>query len=276
MSGAGAPPAPGVAMRTGPWRGERDERFGEDLVVAALRAHEDGGPDAEVLKCDARSRVTAVALPGAPVVVKEVLKGGLRRRLADRFRGSPARRAWAAGRRLRALGIGVARPLAFLEQQRLGVPARSLSLARDLREHPTADRLLAGRPDVLLSLADLALALHRAGVCHGDLRAQHVHLDGEREPRLIDLEGIRFRRALSDDERIEDLAQLNASIADALADPAQRRQAFDRYARALPFREPDDTVVARIVARSLAREHLFRGGACGAAEASGSGPTGRP
>ena len=75
---------------------------------------------------------------------------------------------------------------------------------------------------------------------------------------LSDLEAVRFRTFLTDAERIEDLAQLNASIADALASADDRRAAFDRYAEALPFRASAGEVIQRITALSLARGHLFR------------------
>ena len=252
------------------WRGERDESLEAADLEAAIRAHDDDGSRV-LLKSDDRSLVTAVPAARGSFVVKEVRKGGLRRRVADAFRGSPARRAFRAGHRLAGRGIGVARPLAFLERRRLGVPFRSLLVSQDLRAHPTADRSLASAPAVLELLADLLIALHRDGVVHGDLRVQHVHLcrDGDTGPvlRLVDLEGVRFHASLRDADRIEDLAQLNASIADDLATPEQRRAAFARYARALPFDDADDAVIRSIAARSVARGHLFQGRACAATDA---------
>jgi hypothetical protein len=139
---------------------------------------------------------------------------------------------------------------------------RSLLVSLDLRDVPTAaDRLRdpEHREATLTALADLAVALHQSSVIHGDLRAQHVHLDTR--PRLIDLESVRFLGRLSDAQRIEDLAQLHASIADDLASGRERRAAFDRYARALPFDAADADVLAQIERRSVARGHLYRGGA---------------
>lgn len=250
-------PAP---LRLGVWRGARDERASAKLVEAAVSGRE--GNAAQTLKSDHRSSVVAVATIGYAVVVKEVRKAGARRRLADAFRGSPARRAWTAGRRLIASGIGAALPLAFLEQRALGAPMRSLLVSLDLRDVPTAaDRLRdpEKREATLSALADLAVALHRSGAIHGDLRAQHVHLDTR--PRLIDLESVRFHARLSDAQRINDLAQLNASIADDLASEPERRAAFDRYASALPFDADDADVLAQIERRSIARRHFYRGGA---------------
>lgn len=248
-----------VPLAVAGWRGERDERVPPTLVESAVAGRDRQG--AETLKSDRRSSVVAVPTAEYPVVVKEVRKAGARRRVADVFRGSPARRAFRAGRRLISSGIGAALPLAFLEQRALGAPIRSLLVSLDLRDLATAaDRLgdPARREATLAALADLAAALHRSGAIHGDLRAQHVHLDAR--PRLIDLESLRFRPRVSDAQRIEDLAQLNASIADDLASGSQRRAAFARYAGALPFAGDDSDVRDRIVRRSIARGHLYRGG----------------
>jgi len=249
-----------VPLRLNAWHGARDERTPSKLIEAAVSGREE--PGAQTLKADHRSSVVAVTTTGYAVVVKEVRKAGVRRRVADAVRGSPARRAWTAGRRLIESGAGAALPLAFLEQRTLGVPVRSVLVSLDLRAVPTAAERLQRpeqRESTLAALADLLLALHRSGAIHGDLRAQHVHLDTK--PRLIDLEAVRFRTRLSDAQRIEDLAQLNASIPDAAASARERRAAFEHYASVLPFDAKAADVVAQIERRSIARRHLYRGAA---------------
>jgi hypothetical protein len=201
-------------------------------------------------------------------VVKEVRKTGIRRRLADAFRGAPARRAFQAGRGLIERGIGAALPLAAVERRRLGFPTRSLLLSLDLRAEPTAAVLLAGAPDqrkrVLTSLAELLLALHQSAATHGDLRAQHVHLssgEGERlVAKLIDLESLRFRQTLDGAARLDDWAQMNGSIPDGLASTAERRAAFDHYASALPFTNSTQAAFEEMTRRSIRRGHLYSGG----------------
>lgn len=260
------PDRPGEAtgFRADGWRGERDVGASEALVRAAIAAHEEGGQ--RVLKQDARSRVTSCRAEGVDVVVKEVRKAGLRRRLADAVRGAPARRAFRAARRLIAGGVGAARPLAAVERRHLGLPVRSLLLSEDLARDPTAARLLAGggagRETALDALADLLLALHRAGAWHGDLRAQHVHLrvSGDSvQARLIDLESVRFGPRADDDARLEDWAQIGGSIPDADASLAERRAAFARYAREMPFRIGLEPAFEQMTRRSIARRHLYRG-----------------
>ena len=101
---------------------------------------------------------------------------------------------------------------------------------------------------------------------HGDLKATHVllragALGAPFEARLLDLEGVRFRRRLSDRERIEALAQLNASLPDCLA-ARDRQRAFRRYARSLPFTAEAGAVLDEIVRRSVARRHRWSGAGC--------------
>jgi tRNA A-37 threonylcarbamoyl transferase component Bud32 len=256
-----------VRVSAGDARGLALREVADEDLGALLAAHEAAlrAGDARVLGAGARARVTAQQLAGGPVVVKEAPYRGLARALADLVRGSAAARAWRGGHGLRARGIGAARPLARLERRSFGVPTGSWIVLEDLRPAPVAAFAASEGPQrVLDALAALAIRLHRAGIDHGDLKATHVFLarDGERlAPRLIDLEGVRFRRRLADARRGRALAQLNASLPDAFP-AAARCAAFARYATALPF-ERDAASVRRDVARaSVARAHRWSGAGC--------------
>lgn len=274
-------------------RGLRVAALAPKAVEAALAAHAalaEGPPvtatigravsldTPAVLKRDHRALVTAVKAGDRTVVVKEVRKGGWRRRLADVFRGSPARRGWVGGHGLAARGIGAAAPLAMLESRRLGLPVHSLLVCEDLRHaipvsELSRDATLAARigaPRLLAALVDLVVSLHRTQVLQGDLQAQHVYLEDGPDrlrTRLIDLDGVRLRRRLSEAERIENLAVLNASLADAVASPALRRDALRRYLGALPCAADEGAVCARVAARSRAQGGLWRGEECGVSSA---------
>ena len=220
------------------------------------------GSEEQVLKDDDRSRVAAVA--GA--VIKHYPPRGPSRAFADLFRGSPARRAWRGGHGLLARRIGAARPLAFAERRRFFIPVESYVVLEDLRGWEPADRFRGDPCDLGVALARLARDLHRRGVVHGDLKASHVLVaPGEGastlETRLLDLEGVRFRRRLRDADRIRTLAQLNASLPDRFEN-ATRRRAFERYAAALPFEMPSDRALRLIVSESLARAHRWTGKDC--------------
>lgn len=254
-------------------RGLRIERFSQSAVAAALEAHEKQitTSGSALLKSDHRSRVSACRAQGERVVVKEVVKGNLRKRLADAWRGSPARRGWVGGHGLRVRGIPVAMPLAYVERTRFGIPTRSWLILEDLQPLPSVAELAEGEscevpPRALADLlCRLVLRMHRRGVVHGDFQAQHILLrttvDGP-QPVLIDLEGVRFPARLGDEDRIRGLVELNASIADEVIPMEERRRAFGRYSNSLPFDTPRERVLEKIVQRSLARDQRFRAEQC--------------
>jgi hypothetical protein len=111
-------------------------------------------------------------------------------------------------------------------------------------------------------------------VDHGDLKASHVLVadDGSRRSWLIDLEGVRFPRSLSEGARRESLAQLNASLPDAVSS-ALRWAGLGRYACFEPFvarsgegpAQATDAALRWIVARSLERQHRWTGADCACA-----------
>jgi hypothetical protein len=241
----------------------------EHEIASALEAGR-GVPDesvGRVLKSDRRAQVTEIRTDCGRWIVKDYRAGGFLRRAADLFRGSPARRAWLAGHGLRARNIGTATPIAYVERRAWGVPIASAVVLEDLQALKAADRCDAGWAEdreVVDAIVRLAIRLHRCRVAHGDLKASHVLLergDDGIEGRLIDLEGVRFRRRLSDRARIRALAELNASLPDRI--PAELRcRAFGRYAAALPFDCDTHHALRRIVAISLARQHRWTGRDC--------------
>jgi hypothetical protein len=263
-------------VRIGSLRGLRLRGFDEALVAEAVDLHRRAlsERDTRVIRSDGRSRITALRLDGRAVVVKEVVHGGFARRLADLFRGSPARRAWRGGHGLIARGVVAATPLAFLERRRLGVPVASLVVIEDARTQGGSSCAvpldqLAADAGIDASLVDavvrLLVRLHGSNADHGDLKASHVFAGreaGEWQVRLVDLEGVRFRRRLRDSRRILALAQLNASLPDALA-AAERCRAFAGYARRLPFRRGAELALEGIVALSLERADCWTGAGCG-------------
>lgn len=274
-----------TALRAEGARGLCLRSFGETAAREALAAHgasvAGGGrprSGGTVLERKRENAVSAVRGGGRAVVVKTVARRGARgwaRAAADLVRGSPARRAWRAGYGLEARGVRAARPLAYVEERRLGLPLRSAIVLEDLRPARPATEVdpdFADGRRVVHALASLALSLHRLGVDHGDLKASHVFLHRDRPdlaPTLIDLDGVRFRPPgrLGDARRVRALVQLNASLADELCPAENRCRAFRRYAALLPFADEDvDAVLARVVRESLARGHHWKGVGCERAE----------
>ena len=275
---------PGRRVKTvtsGGLHGLRLKEFSKSAVDASIAAHYEllsqGGPN--VLKNDHRAKVTRVDSGAQQVVVKEVTKTNRRRQFADRLRGSPARRAWTGGHGLLARGIASAKPLAFVEETRMGIPLRSLLILEDLHPASPVHELAANDPRngaaLSVALRRLIVALHRTQVIHGDLQAPHVFLrtktaeggaEARLEPTLIDLEGVRFPRQLKDNQRIQALVELNASITEIQIPGDERCLALELYAQALPFSPSRPgglgAVLREIMRSSIARNHFWKGTDC--------------
>ena len=135
----------------------------------------------------------------------------------------------------------------------------NLSAARCVADLKPTDPEAQDLPRRLLSLM---IRLHRSGGLHGDLQSIHIYLaerDGKTELTLIDLEGVRFPEPLSDRQRIQMLAELNASLDDDLIPAARRAEWFADYRRALPFERGNQRAAREIIRRSLARNQRWRG-----------------
>ncbi len=265
-----------IAQGDGMRRREIDARTVQRALDEHHAALEAG--DERLLDRDRRAEVSASEIDDRRLVVKRTRSRGVFGRVADLWRGSPARRAWTAGYGLEARRIGAATPLAFVEKRRFGLTAVSAVVLEDLRPGVTADRP-SGDPErdarTLVALGRLLAALHERGATHLDLKASNVILGrdaaGAVEPRLLDLEDVRFPRRLRERDRIRSLAQLNASLPDTFRD-GDRLRALALYAARLPFASGRSELVARVVAASLARRHRWSGATCAVAREAGVGP----
>ncbi len=244
-------------------------------VLASHEAARARPDDPRRIKDDSRSCVTAVAFADRRLIVKAFPRRPVRGWLRDLVRGSPARRAWLAGHGLRARRIGVAQPFAYLEERR--VRPRSWVILEDLRPATAAAFAIERGVATPSRLADILLALvlqlHRRGVDHGDLKGTHILLRrgragafaGQLEACVIDLEGVSFRRRVGWRRRRRALIQLNASIPDTLP-AALRRRFWTRYLQIFPVSGNGEAEARRIVRRSLARRHRWKGRDCGGAQ----------
>jgi len=255
--------------RTDSGRGLHLREAGSEAVRAWLAAHEAAlreDDPAACLKREGRVAITRVHAAGRTVVVKQQ-RAGAGRALADCFRGSPAARAWRAGHGLLARDVPAALPLAYLEERRFGLPTRSLVILEAV-EGPDGVEA-CGAAGALRAQTDLVIALHRGHVDHGDLKATNwIHRAGDGRATLVDLESVKFRRALPPTRRLEGLAQWNASLPDAV--PARaRREAFERYRAETHLDLPLEAAIEQIVARSLERGHRWSGADCACARRIG-------
>ena len=199
----------------------------------------------------ARSKVCSVSLRvefgQERVHVKRYLRRGSFRLHSRRMRPSQARHAWRAARSLRAAGLSVPRPLAFVERGPALFPRESALVTEGVPDARNARELLDAH-DVphnarlrLIALAARCVAeFHLAGHVHGSLGAKSILIQCPQgaSPKawLLDLELARRLRfvpaSCRDLWRSRDLRMLNDSLHD-LASGRDRGRFLILYARRL-------------------------------------------
>jgi tRNA A-37 threonylcarbamoyl transferase component Bud32 len=246
----------------GPGAGFRRRDLAPERLDRALAEHDEALRlgDARVAKEGRRGRVTR----HGDLVVKESVATGL----YAKARGLlvPWRRRWGYlnAHRLGVLGVGTARPLAFLRRG-----GRTWTLYEDLTGEPRLDHLARRafrdgsreeRRRLLATTADWLARVHRLGVHHGDLKAPNVFVrarEGGPELLLIDTDRCRFLSGpVGLERRCRNLAQLAASIP-VVVTRTDRLRWFRRYAAGTPWAAAERDV-ARRVAALLARKRLVR------------------
>lgn len=184
------------------------------------------------------------------LVIKESSFSSLGSRIRYSLFHSRAKRSWIAARALRVRGIATADTLALVEYRSRGMLARTLLLMQYLHQARELNDYVLGRYNKSLSpaeeqqkkkfiaaLAAQVRAMHEKGVYHADLKSNNVLVRedaGGWTFYIIDLDRIRFKEHLSFKERANNLAQINASIADCIT-PAERLLFFKLYAQGTPL-----------------------------------------
>jgi tRNA A-37 threonylcarbamoyl transferase component Bud32 len=223
-----------LAERTRLAQGFSSERLAEALDLHARCLA--GGPG-RVLKRGERTQLSAVTLAdGREVCVKEYRPRPLSRRLEDLLRPAPPLREWRAAEALAQRGVPAPAVHALVLPAPLGagsayVVMESIAGAVGVNRH--ALRATAARRRRLVdAVAAFLASLHARGVSHADLKGSNllVRERGEDfELFVVDLAAVRCRREVSEAERIEALAQLNASTPLAVT-RSERLRFLARYA----------------------------------------------
>jgi tRNA A-37 threonylcarbamoyl transferase component Bud32 len=219
-----------------------DPNYADPAVVALLK-NPDGlfeHPGCEVIKDQRKIKVARVVLDlgGARrcIYVKRYNTFSLRHRLASIFSPSGGIRSLRGAAILKRKGIATAKPIGAVEERIWGAVTRSFFLSEEIQGGLTVDSLwretLSCQPTqagvrcrraFLTSLGSLFHALHSQGVYHNDLKDANIlaamSTGSERIALyLLDLEGVRQFRALSENRRIKNLVQLNRTLGRYLSD----------------------------------------------------------
>jgi len=148
----------------------------------------------------------------------------------DLFRGSRAKRTYRLAYQLELLGIRTPRPLAFAERKKAGFLLKSYGVCEEIRDSRTLAALLnVDRPidpRVVRNLAELIARLHEEGFSYRDPKGSNFLVGGEGEIFLLDLDGLRFGKRISETAAAANLARLARAVGRAPAVGPKERLAF--------------------------------------------------
>ena len=153
----------------------------------------------EILKRGNTCFVSRIRLDGRDVVVKRYNHKGFWHSLRYTLKGSRAKKCWLFGHRLKWLGIGVAAPVAFIEQRHCGLIRQSYILnemikGQNIREHIRRPDLDEQTRQQIRDKADaLLLQIVEHKITHGDLKATNILICDD-QPVLIDLDSMKYHR----------------------------------------------------------------------------------
>jgi len=176
---------------------------------------------AGVVKNSRHTVTCVVRIGGHPFFLKLYRSSGPLRTVRALVAGSRAEKSWMAAQALHLRNIPTPLPLAafFSAKPVFGFNGAILyPLIGAGHENLAAVRSALGHreraPRLLSRLTDFVWEMHGKGVFHGDGKITNFHIDsGTLDVRHIyDLDGTRIRGRLTDEERLEDLAALSASL----------------------------------------------------------------
>lgn len=180
--------------------------------------------DAVILKDTPKVQVRALG----HWIVKE-RKNDIARALVSPARTRSRHRAgWLAGNYLRARGVRVPEPLAYVERATAGIVAQSWYIFQNLQRHRDVESYLSevistGANGLILSsflhhLAEELNRLEAAGAYHSDLSGKNIYTRDGTRFYLIDLDAVEFGVDYDANKRLRNHVQLYDSFCDALSD----------------------------------------------------------
>ncbi|MBN2452582.1 MAG: hypothetical protein JXR77_19520 [Lentisphaeria bacterium] len=173
-------------------------------LMAALPGHRRQSEVGNMLKVDRKRRLSRVALPSGPVVVKEFVGPGLGLWRADR-------RSWFCHYRMMPDVLPVCRCLGWLR----GEDGHGYLVLEDVGTRSVRDAAAglpaSARRPLLRAAMHLVAWLHLLGIRHRDLKATNFVLRDAGRPgfpvTLVDCDAVRFDTTLTDRDRARALRQ---------------------------------------------------------------------
>jgi tRNA A-37 threonylcarbamoyl transferase component Bud32 len=245
----------------------RNRMYPQPLIEALLDRHQHPGRDNPIiLKKTAKETVSVLSVTqegeACTVVIKEARFASLFSRLRNTLFRSRARRNWIGARALRVRGVSTPDALAMLECRgglllgRTILITRYVDRSQELNDYvllrynrPLSEEETRHKKRFITALAGIIRDMHNKGIYHADLKSNNILVCEEADAwrlYIVDLDRLRCDRRLSFEERANNLAQMNASVA-ACMTPADRILFFRQYAQGTPLAKEGKRYFRRIM-----------------------------
>jgi len=205
--------------------GRRD--FGHAEARALIARHANQRGDQKIIKKTSKSTLTMHTMTtGETLCVKGYRYRGFFYALLHLFRKSRTLKSWVAANGLIVRGMLTPQPLAMIENCRGPLVRENFYLCRWLDTAPELNTYITGRQwsqpvkrQFVRCLAETIAKLHAQNIYHSDLKSNNILVRENASTWdffFIDLDRVSFSRPLTFERRANNLAQINASVADIM------------------------------------------------------------
>lgn len=178
-------------------QGIYDRAYSNEAFLAFLRQPESAfnAKSSMILKAGRSCTVIKARIGDREMVVKRYNIKNLTHRARRMFRASRAVMCWRTAQKLRLFGVNTARPIAYIEKQKLGfklacyfvmeyIPGdHALQYFEDNQQDHQKSKQMIQR------IAHLLKSFYETEISHGDLKITNLLVDKNDEPVIIDLDG---------------------------------------------------------------------------------------